>query len=461
MIGSPHNSQQPRMSQRASAEPSPRTLVLGLGATGLSVARWLQRIGDSAQFADSRDDADTSAITALLPAAEVHTGALHAGLLDGIERLIVSPGITDREPLLVAARERGLPVLTDIDLFAGQARAPVVAITGSNGKSTVTSLVKAMCDAAGLPALAGGNLGTPALDLLNEPVPAFYVLELSSFQLQRTTALTPLVATVLNVSPDHLDWHGSFEQYAAAKQRIYARCDSAIVNLDDPLTQVGIPDTARRIGFTTLVPGAGQYGIRRDAGEDHVALGEQVLMPVSELGLSGGHNVANAVAAFAIGAAIGLPLGPMIRAARAFGGLPHRMQTVAEVGGVRYIDDSKATNPAAALAAIRGVSAPVVLIAGGRSKGGDYAALGAELPEHVKAAVVYGENAAELVAALSAAIPAAERVADLDAAVRRAAEIATEGDVILLAPASASQDMFRDFNERGDRFAAAVERVAK
>jgi len=432
------------------------TLVLGAGATGQSVARWLARRGLSARFADSRPaPAGTEALRELLPQADIHTGAFDTALLDGVDRLIVSPGIQDSEPLLQAARSRGLPVLSDIDLFVREAEAPVAAVTGSNGKSTVVTLLAALCEAAGVKALAGGNLGTPALDLLAEPRPDYYVLELSSFQLQRTARVPARVATVLNLSADHLDWHGSMDAYARAKYRIYRDADIAVVNRAEvPPDGVRLP--ARRISFGDGVPGADQYGLREAGGEWWLMRGDEELLPAGALHLCGRHNWLNTLAALALGEAMGLDMDAMVDAAIEFRGLPHRSEFVAERDGVTWINDSKGTNVGAAVAAVQGIETPVVLIAGGDAKGASFDPLADALRGRLRAAVLIGRDAPRLAETLAPVGPV-ETAADMQGAVARAAALAERGDTVVLAPACASLDMFRDYRARGDAFRAAVE----
>ena len=274
------------MRRRLARDTGGDTLVLGVGATGASIARHLARLGRSARFADSREDADAGAVRDAMPGAETRLGSLQTQSLDGVGRIIASPGIPDHEPLLVRARAAGVRIVSDIDLFCDAASAPIVAVTGSNGKSTTVSLVAHLCETAGVPALAGGNLGTPALDLLDAPVPDFYVLELSSFQLQRTTTLDAFCACVLNITPDHLDWHGDFAAYRAAKHRIYARCEYAVVNADAPPPRGVVDGRATVLGFTAGEPGPRQFGLRDAPSGPVLAFGERDLLPASACGIA-------------------------------------------------------------------------------------------------------------------------------------------------------------------------------
>lgn len=436
--------------------PQRRNVVVGLGGTGLSVARYLQRKGIAACFIDRSDAPPGLAeLQSLWPDAEVSLGEAPAGYLDLAERLIVSPGVPDDDPLLQAARAAGTEVISDIELFAREVAAPVIAITGSNGKSTVTTLLSLMCEAAGKVSYAGANLGQPALDLLDKEAPDFYLLELSSFQLQRTVHLPARVAALLNISPDHLDWHGGEAAYRAAKYRIFAAAEAAVINRADAAVAERVAGVAHSISFALDQPQAGQYGLLADNGSVFLARGEQLLLAIDDLALVGSHNHANALAALAIGELMGLELPAMLQVLHEFPGLPHRMQFVARIGGADYIDDSKATNVGAAIAAVDSVAGPVVLIAGGQGKGGDFAAMARVLAKKLRAAVLIGEDAPIMAAAL-AEVTTVHRAADMRAAVHCAAKAAEPGDTVLLAPACASFDQFDNFGRRGEVFCQMV-----
>jgi UDP-N-acetylmuramoylalanine--D-glutamate ligase len=431
-------------------------LVFGIGATGLSIARYLKREGIAARFADTRSAPPAlGELTELDPDAGIVLGDLPDDLLQDVLRIIVSPGVPDRQPLLVAARRAGIEILSDIELFVRAAQAPVVAVTGSNGKSTVTTLLFQMCEAAGLKGLAGGNLGVPALDLLEFETPDYYVLELSSFHLQRTAHLPLKVAVLLNISPDHLDWHASEDEYRRAKYRILQEASAAVVNRagDDPSEHLAAG--ARCVSFGLDTPATGQFGLIGEGSARCLARGEQALLPVADLALVGTHNQANALAALAAGELMGLDMPSMLRVLTEFTGLPHRMQFVARIGDVDYINDSKATNVGAAIAAVESVAGPVVLIAGGQGKGGDFDALAKAISARLRLAILFGEDAPAIESALAGLAPTT-RVVDLGAAVRSAAEHAEPGDTVLLAPACASFDQFANFKARGDAFRNAV-----
>ncbi|MBK1699678.1 UDP-N-acetylmuramoyl-L-alanine--D-glutamate ligase [Thiococcus pfennigii] len=440
-----------------------RTLVVGLGKTGLSCARFLHAQGVQVAVTDSREHPPgLAALRAELPDVALFLGGFSPKVFAAAERLVVSPGVPGDLPEIRAAAARGVPVIGDIELFAQAARAPIVAITGSNGKSTVTTLLGLMASQAGWRTAMGGNLGEPALDLLDAAT-ELYILELSSFQLETTASLRPRVAAVLNVSPDHLDRYPDLAAYAAAKERIFAGAEAAVVNLDDPIVAAMATGSAVRHGFTLGVPGEGAFGLREQAGEDWLCQGMRPWLRVGELRIPGRHNQANALAALAIGAAAGLPREAMVAALRLFQGLAHRSELVAEQGGVRWYDDSKGTNPGATVAALDGLAPPgsghrVVLIAGGDGKGADFAPLAPVAARTARAVVLIGRDAPQIATVLDGLVPI-YRAGDMDEAVRQAAALAEPGDCVLLSPACASFDMFENYEHRGRVFAAAVGRL--
>jgi len=435
-----------------------RNLVVGLGKTGLSAVRWLQACGEQVAVTDSRAvPPGLESLRALGGHFPLHLGGFDPALLDHADRIVLSPGVSRREPLIREALARGITVIGDIEIFGAAKQAPVVAITGTNGKSTVTTLVAAMAAAAGRRVLAGGNLGEPALDLLSQPVPELYVLELSSFQLESTTTLELLAAAVLNVTPDHLDRYDSLADYAAAKARILAHAATAIVNLDDPLV-AAMPRAGQRVVGFSLARADADFSLVTRGAQTMLARAGEPLLPLAELRLPGHHNAANALAALAVGTTVGLPLAPMLATLRRFAGLPHRSQWVAERHGVRFIDDSKGTNVGATVAAVDGLEGPLVVIAGGDGKGQDFAPLAGAFRGKVRHAVLIGRDRELLARALAGAC-STEFAADMEAAVAAAARAARAGDVVLLSPACASLDMFRDYAQRGEAFAAAALRL--
>ena len=440
-----------------------KVLVIGLGKTGLSCARYLARQGHQVAITDDRlDPPCLSVVQDELPDVALFLGRFDPDAFEHAEQIVVSPGVPLTQPLISAARERGVEIIGDIELFARAAVAPVVAITGSNGKSTVTTLVGEMARAAGRNVKVGGNLGTPALDLLptDGAEPDLYVLELSSFQLESTFTLAPRAAVILNISPDHMDRYATLDEYAKAKQAIYRNAQLQVVNLDDAYA-ARLADANRPIiGFGVQPPSFGSYGVRDFGTQAWLMHGDERLMPVADIRMAGRHNLSNALVALALGDAIGMPHKAMIDSLRTFGGLPHRTQWVAESKGVIWYNDSKGTNVGATLAAVLGMDRPVVLIAGGLGKGADFSMLRDALKGRVRALVLIGQDAPQLEAALRG-VAAIVRAESMESAVKLAAEIAQPGDAVLLSPACASFDMFKGYDHRGDVFTDAVRRLLK
>lgn len=435
-----------------------RSLIVGLGATGVAVARHLAASGEAVRVIDSRAaPPGLDELRAAVPAAEIELGTLDARWLDGVARVLLSPGLAYDIPLAVEARRRGLPVIGDIELFARATTAPVIAVTGSNGKSTVTTLAARILEAHGLRAPAGGNLGPPALDVLDASADA-YVLEISSFQMETTESFRPFAAAVLNVSADHLDRHGSLERYAELKGKLLAAAERAVYNADDPLVAAMGERHPRAIAFSVeRVLDAG-YSVLVRRGERWLARDGEALLPSAELAIRGTHNEANALASLALCTDLSTDLPTALEALRTFPGLPHRCQRVAVRRGVTYVDDSKGTNVGATLAALQGLSGPLVLIAGGLSKGQDLSPLAGASRGKVSAAVLIGTAADELEALLRPVCRTA-RAASMAEAVQAAAALAASGDTVLLSPACASQDMFRDYRDRGEQFARAAQEL--
>ena len=439
-----------------------KRIIVGLGSTGLSVARFLTGRGIPFAVADTRQSPPgLDQLKRFAPMADIYLGELDADLLCSAGELILSPGIARSTPAIQQAKTAGVSVIGDIELFAREAKAPIVAITGSNAKSTVTTLVGEMARAAGKRVGVGGNLGTPALDLL-EADAELYVLELSSFQLETTERLNAEVATVLNISEDHMDRYANLAAYHQAKHRIFRGARKVVVNRDDALSRPLVADDLPRWTFGLSRPDFNGFGLLTEAGVTSLAYQFDALMPVAELKIRGAHNQSNALAALALGRAVGLPMPAMLEALRAFVGLPHRCQWVGQRAEVDYYDDSKATNVGAALAAIEGLGADIqgklVLIAGGDGKGADFAPLRDPVARHCRAVVLLGRDASLLETALAGAC-ALTRVDTLDQAVSAAAGHAQPGDAVLLSPACASLDMFRHFEEPGRLFPAAVQRM--
>lgn len=448
----------PKPLARLGIDRHSRLLVVGLGKTGLSVARFLFTQGIEVAVTDSRDCPPCLAeLRESLPDVAVFLGGFKESVFAAATHIVVSPGVSLDTPVIACAKRSGLPVLGDADLFACMAKAPVLAITGSNGKSTVTTLVGLMAERAGIKVKVGGNLGTPMLDLLDETA-EWYVLELSSFQLERTSLLEPAAATVLNVSPDHLDRYPSLEAYAGAKRRIFAGQGMMVLNADDPVVAAMAERGRPCVWFGVRPDTALDYTSRVMDGEEWLLCRGAPLLPAKELRIRGRHNLANALAAIALADAAGIPQDAMIRALREFPGLNHRMQWVASSAGVVYINDSKATNIGAAMAALEGLEGKAVLIAGGDGKGADFRLLRPVVSRKVRAAVLMGRDAPLLDEALRDVVPTV-RVDNMVQAVAVAKERAVPGDTVLLAPACASLDQYQDYQERGRVFAEAVRRL--
>ncbi|MFQ5634816.1 MAG: UDP-N-acetylmuramoyl-L-alanine--D-glutamate ligase [Gammaproteobacteria bacterium] len=433
----------------------PTVLVMGMGVTGASCARHFAARGIAAEFADTRErPPGMGQILDAMPDARTHVGGEPYTLPDTIRRIVLSPGVELDSALLAEAGRRQLEVVSDIDLFVAECTAPIVAVTGSNGKSTVTSMLGSILNATGKRALVGGNIGTPALDLL-DPSADVYVLELSSFQLERSTPIPAAAGVILNISPDHLDQHRDIHAYAAAKARVYLACDHAILNRDDPALARHVPKGCVVTSFGMSVPGDEEFGLVSTLRGECIAVGANLLLATDELPLIGRHNISNAMAALAAGAVVGGNPAAMAQALKRYRGLPHRMEVVGEFVSVTWIDDSKATNVGAALASIAGVSDPFVLIAGGDAKGASFRELAAALRARHCEVILFGRDADSMSIELRDACPV-HRVEGMAAAVRLAAQLAAPGGSVLLAPACSSLDMFDDFAARGDAFAAAV-----
>ncbi|WP_297189052.1 UDP-N-acetylmuramoyl-L-alanine--D-glutamate ligase [uncultured Porticoccus sp.] len=433
-------------------------VIAGLGVTGLSVARHLSEMGERFVVLDSRTSPPCLAqLQSELPDVPLTLGEFSDDAFLGADEVILSPGLSRQHPAVKTAIEAGIPVISDIELFARRASAPIVAITGSNGKSTVTTLVGEMFAEAGIDAAVGGNLGVPALDLL-APNIAYYVLELSSFQLESVLALNAEVATVLNISLDHMDRYRSLLDYHQAKHRIFIGARQVVTNRDDRLSAALVGDAVKQWSFGLDQPDFKGFGLRQHQGESWLYYQFEPLLAERELGMTGRHNTANALAALALGTAAGLPIAPMLAVLRRFQGLPHRCQRVATRNGVTYINDSKATNVGATLAAIAGLRGAdnLVLIAGGQGKGQDFTPLASVLQGAVRQLILMGEDAPVIGDAVAGAVPVLFATG-LNAAVSAAAQIARPGDIVLLSPACASFDMFRGFADRGEQFVRAAE----
>ena len=436
-----------------------RVLVLGLGDTGLAAARWIARKGGVARVADTR----ASPPRAKDFPGELRTGPFDAALLEGAQLLCVSPGLALSEPVVQEALARGIPVAGDIELFAWHVRANgpsrVLAVTGTNGKSTVTALVGHLLRAAGVDCAVAGNIGPPALEaLMNRVVmPAAWVLELSSFQLETTWSLEPDAAAMLNLSEDHLDRYAGIAEYAAAKARVFMGSGAQVLNRDDPRSMALAQAGRRRITFGLDAPsGAEDFGLVSVGGARCLAQGGNVVLEAAALPLHGRHNAANALAACALARTLGASYEALAEGLRTFKGLPHRLEHVATRRGVEWYDDSKGTNVGAAVAALRGLGRRAVLIAGGEGKGQDFSPLAPVVAECASRVLLIGCDAPRIAQALAPSGVPLERCRTLEEAVGEAARHARPGEAVLLSPACASFDMFRDYRHRGEAFALAV-----
>ncbi|OGT63719.1 MAG: UDP-N-acetylmuramoyl-L-alanine--D-glutamate ligase [Gammaproteobacteria bacterium RIFCSPHIGHO2_12_FULL_45_12] len=436
-------------------------VIVGLGVTGVSCAQFLASQGKPFAVVDSRlTPPQLAAFQAQYPAVTVALGDLDVPLLEQATHLILSPGVAQSEPAIARQAARGVPVMGDIELFAQAVKAPVIAITGTNAKSTVTTLVGEMAAYAGLAVQVGGNLGVPVLELLmKHPDAALFVLELSSFQLETTTSLKPRVATVLNVTPDHMNRYRDLSAYQAAKHRIYQQCEIAVCNRDDPLTDCERPDLLRKFTFTLGAPEKDEFGLLTKREGVWLAFQDQPLMRVTDLPVMGKHYQANALAAFALGYAFGLPFEAMIAVLKRFTGLPHRCQLVRERQGVRWYNDSKGTNVGATQAAIEGlgqvISGRLVLIAGGVGKDADFMPLVPVISQYVRHVVLIGEAARTLADVMGRHVPLSF-ANSMEEAVAQGEAHAEVGDSVLLSPACASFDMFRNYEDRGQVFTQIV-----
>ncbi len=476
-----------------------QVLVLGLGESGLAMARWLSFVGARVRVADTRAgnaqvDSARAALLATVPKAEFIAGELAESLLEGVELVAWSPGLSIEQGPFEAfyrlARGREIAVVGEIELFAQalaqlaeQAYSPrVLAITGTNGKTTTTALAAHLCNTANIKTRAAGNISPAALDCLREAIeskelPELWILELSSFQLALTHSLRPDAASILNVTQDHLDWHLTMQSYRDAKQRIYSATTTAVFNRDDATTK---PTRAvNAVSFGLSAPAAvGDFGMVRESGVDWLAeavLDEEApkrrgkdaapfrvkhLMPADALKIRGAHNQANVLAALALLKAIGIPLSRSLHGARSFAGEPHRCQWISSIGGVDYFDDSKGTNVGATVAALSGMGKTCVLIAGGDGKGQDFSPLAAPVRTHARAVVLIGRDASMLQEALKATGVTLLHADSMEEAVQLASQQARSGDCVLMSPACASFDMFRNYGHRAEVFVAAVRELA-
>lgn len=440
-----------------------RVLVLGLGETGLSALRWLNTQGARLSVADTRDNPPgVEALKTELPQVKIHTGAFTATMFSDADLVVASPGVPLSEPEIQAAIKRGVSVIGDVELFAQYrpSSAKVIAITGANGKTTVTTLVGEMCKAAGLKTIVAGNIGLAVLDTLSMETPDVYVLELSSFQLETTSTLQVDAATMLNLSEDHMDRYTSLQDYAIAKARIFYNATLQVLNRDDAWSMMMARPKLAQVTFGLSDDGdESAYGLKQVDGDTWLCDGEKELINLLDLKIVGLHNAANALAAVALCRGIGIDYAPIIQTLYNFKGLPHRVEWVANINDVDYYDDSKGTNVGATCAALSGLSQKVVLIAGGDGKGQDFTPLAAAVAENARAVVLIGRDAPLIESVLLKTDILLYQAADLPEAVNIAKKIAQTGDAVLLSPACASFDMFKNYVHRAEVFVAAVTRL--
>ena len=432
-----------------------KRMIIGAGLTGLSVARYCTRMGYAFDLCDTRESLGNLAeIQKQFPQAQVFLGALDANLLSQYQELIVSPGIALAEPAIAAARAQGVAISGDINEFAKHCTAPILAITGSNGKSTVTTLVGELLNAAGINTQIGGNIGLPALDL---PKADIYVLELSSFQLETTENLKAKAAVILNLSEDHMDRYSGMDDYLAAKQRIFQGCEFNIYNRDDSCT---LPHDYAALSFGLGAPKAGEFGLVKVNGESVIAFGDTQLVKASELKIKGSHNLANVMAALALVKAAGVALEKVLLALKNFAGLDFRCQWLGERAGVTFYNDSKGTNVGSTLAALAGLGSEIQgkiwLLAGGDGKGQDFSPLAQACRAYAAEVLCYGRDGAQIAQAVKDAVATSVQ-ATLNDAFARALLLAKQGDVIVLSPACASFDQYRDYVHRGEVFTYMVQ----
>ena len=441
-----------------------KVLVLGLGETGLSALRWLERQGAILSAADSRENPPSAEdVMRRMPKVVVHTGAFKPEVLLSADLIVISPGVSINEPAVQAAIQAGISVIGDVELFAQyrSKNAKVIAITGSNGKTTVTTLVGEMCKAAGLKTIVAGNIGLPVLEALMMETPDVYVLELSSFQLETTHSLVVDAATMLNLSEDHMDRYASLQDYAVAKAHIFYHAKLQVLNRDDAWSMLmARPKLAQvTFGFSEQGFDHKDYGLKQVQADTWLMDGEKELINLNDLKIAGLHNAANALAAVALCRGIGVDYAPIIQTLYNFKGLPHRVEWVANIDDVDYYDDSKGSNVGATCAALSGLPQKIVLIAGGDGKGQDFAPLADAVAANARAVVLIGRDAGLIEAALLQTNIPIYRAEDLPEAVNIAKKVAQDGDAVLLSPACASFDMFKNYVHRAEVFVDAVKQL--
>ncbi|MFK7865176.1 MAG: UDP-N-acetylmuramoyl-L-alanine--D-glutamate ligase [Pseudohongiellaceae bacterium] len=443
------------------------TVIVGLGSTGISCVKYFANLGCKLKVVDTREAPPAlNELKASFPNVEFELGPFNEATFVSASCLVVSPGVSLATPEIEEARKKGVPITGDIDIFAQSVSAPIVAVTGSNGKSTVVAILANILRSAGIDFGLGGNLDgenfRPALDLLHEPERELYVLELSSFQLETTRNLNAAVAVVLNISEDHMDRYASLEEYYQAKANIFVGCQQVLINLDDEYSKRcrGLYEPAWEYGCTQ--PNTGQIGLTDSTDEKFISIGEEELLPVSNLKVAGNHNLSNVLAAVGLSLAVKVDRSAIRAGVESFAGLPHRCQWVRQLAGVDYFNDSKATNVGAAIAAIEGLassgSGEIVLIAGGDSKEADLEGLVPAVNRWCKQVILIGKDAEKFQTTLAGQAPISH-ARNLPEAVLLAQAKASRNDTVLFSPACASFDMFENFQVRGNTFICLVEEL--
>ena len=439
-----------------------KVVIVGLGVTGIACARFFKDKGVDIAATDSRDNPPgLQEFQQEFPQSELSIGGFDEEMLVSAEVIVVSPGVSLREPALMKAAMSGVRTWGEIEVFARFANARVIAITGSNGKSTVTTLVAKMLEKAGKKVAVGGNLGTPAVALITEDAPDFYVVEVSSFQLESTFSLNPAAAVILNISEDHMDRYSSIAEYTNAKKRVMRGYGDVIVNMDDMQTRdlIYTTEPTRKICTYTLnPPQENGFGLRKKDEQEWIYFDEQAVMPIADIKIPGMHNVSNVMASMALAKAVEIEMEPLVEAAKEFAGLDHRTKWVAESEGVNWYNDSKATNVGATLAAVSGMGDNLILIMGGDGKDADFTQLRQEFEGKVKLAVLIGRDALKIEKVLGG-VSEVKFAGSMREAVEIAHAAAQSGDKVLLSPACASWDMFNGYAERGNEFVAQVEKI--
>ena len=438
-------------------------VIVGLGKTGLSCFRYLSNQGLNVAITDSREEPpELLELRAEFESASVYLGQINEQVLLASDQIILSPGVSLDNKSIKLSIENNIPVFGDIELFCQKAQAPIIAVSGSNGKSTVTTIVAEMTRLAGLKTYVGGNIGIPALDLLSDSSPDLYVLELSSFQLETTYSLNAHASVVLNVSPDHMDRYSSLKDYANTKKRIYSGQGLMVLNKDEEYIHSIMDSERDTIYFSLGAPEGENFGLINHNNEVWLSQGNEKIINKNQLKIKGEHNISNALAAMALAGAVNVPTNIMADVLKNFTGLEHRCQLVREIDNVSWYNDSKATNVGACIASITGLCelGNIILIAGGDSKGADLSGLNPIVKKYIKRVFLFGIDANKLADVMGSDVDK-EFVNNMNEAVKGASKIADPDDIVLLAPACSSLDMYKNYQQRGDAFISAIDALPK